>query len=174
MLAQPLEDGDLGATSTRGLRAEWKWDGIRVQLVAAARRAPHLLAHRRRYLGALPDIVDGIRLRCACSTASCWCCAAACVAPFNDLQQRLNRKSRHRQDAARLSGARARSTTSCIDGGEDLRALPFDERRARLEAWYAPARPPLHRSVAAGAVRRAGSELRRTLAPTRASAASKG
>ena len=34
MLAQPLEDADIAALDPRDYRAEWKWDGIRVQLVA--------------------------------------------------------------------------------------------------------------------------------------------
>ena len=34
MLAHPLEDADLAALDPADWRAEWKWDGIRVQLVA--------------------------------------------------------------------------------------------------------------------------------------------
>ena len=34
-----------------------------------------------------------------------------------------------------------------FDGHEDLRALPFDERRARLEAWFARAPPAAHRPL---------------------------
>src|SRR6266404_3618556 len=34
MLAQPLEEGDLQALDPNDYLAEWKWDGIRVQLVA--------------------------------------------------------------------------------------------------------------------------------------------
>src|SRR5271155_1000249 len=34
MLAQPLDDADLAALDPRDYLAEWKWDGIRVQLVA--------------------------------------------------------------------------------------------------------------------------------------------
>ena len=57
------------------------------------------------------------------------------VAPFNDLQQRLNRKT--------VTGAMLKSHPAHIrlydmlfEGEEDLRALPFVERRARLEAWH--------------------------------------
>ena len=57
------------------------------------------------------------------------------VAPFNDLQQRLNRKT--------VTGAMLKSHPAHIrlydilfEGEEDLRALPFTERRARLEAWH--------------------------------------
>ncbi|MGH7089021.1 MAG: cisplatin damage response ATP-dependent DNA ligase, partial [Stellaceae bacterium] len=38
MLAQPLEDSDLARLDPADYRAEWKWDGIRVQLVARGGR----------------------------------------------------------------------------------------------------------------------------------------
>ena len=34
MLAHPLEDGDIAGLDPGDYMAEWKWDGIRVQLVA--------------------------------------------------------------------------------------------------------------------------------------------
>jgi len=67
------------------------------------------------------------------------------VAPFADLQQRLNRKT----VSARLMAEHPvgiRLYDMLFDGDEDLRALPFDARRARLEAWHArvgPARTDL-------------------------------
>ena len=36
MLAHPLEAADIAALQPEDWRAEWKWDGIRVQLVATA------------------------------------------------------------------------------------------------------------------------------------------
>jgi DNA ligase-1 len=57
------------------------------------------------------------------------------VAPFNDLQQRLNRKTvtgKMLQDFP----AHIRLYDLLIDGDDDLRSRPFLERRARLEAWY--------------------------------------
>jgi DNA ligase-1 len=62
------------------------------------------------------------------------------VAPFSDLQQRLNRKvvtPRMLRDYP----AAVRLYDLLFDGEEDLRALPFDIRRARLEAWHARVRP---------------------------------
>ncbi|WP_204270253.1 ATP-dependent DNA ligase, partial [Klebsiella aerogenes] len=56
------------------------------------------------------------------------------VAPFGDLQQRLNRKS---VDARLLAAfpAAIRAYDLLAEDGEDLRALPFAERRRRLEAF---------------------------------------
>jgi DNA ligase-1 len=63
------------------------------------------------------------------------------VAPFNDLQQRLGRKS---VTPAMLKSypAHIRLYDMLFENGEDLRALPFTERRARLEAWHAAELPP--------------------------------
>src|ERR1700730_8752369 len=47
MLAQPLEDADIAGLDPHDYLAEWKWDGIRVQLVARGRR------YRRRLSGHL-------------------------------------------------------------------------------------------------------------------------
>jgi DNA ligase-1 len=64
------------------------------------------------------------------------------LAPFNDLQQRLNRKT---VTAKMLKDypAHVRLYDLLFDGAEDIRALPFAERRRRLEAWHARHHPPL-------------------------------
>ncbi len=49
MLAQPLEDGDLSGLDPADYVAEWKWDGIRVQLVGRGARSAALFALRRRH-----------------------------------------------------------------------------------------------------------------------------
>ncbi|TMJ65402.1 MAG: ATP-dependent DNA ligase, partial [Alphaproteobacteria bacterium] len=49
MLAQPLEDADIAGLDPRDYLAEWKWDGIRVQLVARG-------AERRLYSRSGDDI----------------------------------------------------------------------------------------------------------------------
>jgi DNA ligase-1 len=58
------------------------------------------------------------------------------VAPFNDLQQRLNRKTPTQKQLQEFP-AWVRLYDLLEEGGEDLRAQSFDLRRARLEAWYA-------------------------------------
>jgi DNA ligase 1 len=53
---------------------------------------------------------------------------------FSDLQQRLNRKTVSDKHL-KLYPAFVRCYDLLQEGGEDLRALPFFERRARLEAF---------------------------------------
>jgi DNA ligase-1 len=133
MLAQPLEDGDLDRLDPRDYRAEWKWDGIRVQLVARG-------GERRLYSrsgddigGAFPDIIaampDAVTL-----DGELLVLRDDEVAPFNDLQQRLNRKSPN-PAMLRDFPAAVRLYDMLREGAEDLRNLPFIDRRQRLEAW---------------------------------------
>jgi DNA ligase-1 len=137
MLAQPLEDADLAALDPAQYRAEWKWDGIRVQLVARGREK-RLYSRSGDDIGtAFPDIVaaipDGIVL-----DGELLVLRAGEVAPFNDLQQRLNRKTPSPKMLAEYP-AWVRLYDLLQEEGEDLSPLPFDARRRRLEAWYGAA-----------------------------------
>ena len=58
MLAQPLEAPDLAALDPAAFRAEWKWDGIRVQLVSTARGHRIFSRGADDVSGAFPEIVE--------------------------------------------------------------------------------------------------------------------
>ena len=79
-------------------------------------------------------------------------------AAFRVLQQRLNRKTVSAKLIAEYP-AHIRAYDLLAEDGEDLRPLPFDERRARLERIRRAARQSAHRSVAARAFRRRLDEL---------------
>jgi DNA ligase-1 len=139
MLAQPLEDEDIAALDPAAYRAEWKWDGIRVQLVGRG-------GERRLYSrtgddigAAFPDILETMPAEVVLD-GELLVMHDGVVAPFNDLQQRLNRKTAA-QRLIREHPAWVRLYDILEEGGEDLRPLPFVERRRRLEAWLAAARP---------------------------------
>ena len=144
MLANPIEADELAGLEPRDYRAEWKWDGIRVQLVA---RHGHRCVYSRTgdEIGrAFPDIVEAMGFDAVLDgellvgrpveTMALFDQRYA-VAPFNDLQQRLNRKTVTPKLLNELP-AFVRLYDMLFDGGDDLRALPFDARRARLEAWF--------------------------------------
>jgi DNA ligase-1 len=137
MLAQPLEEGDLAGLDPRDFRAEWKWDGIRVQIVAGP-ESVRLFSRGGEEIGAaFPDLVERIGFA-AVLDGELLVRRGEAVAPFNDLQQRLNRKkptAKHLADHP----AFVRAYDLLFEGEEDLRALGFDARRARLEAWVARA-----------------------------------
>jgi DNA ligase 1 len=135
MLAQPLEDADIAGLDPRDYLAEWKWDGIRVQLVARA-------AEKRLYSRSGDDIGPAFPDICSVIPADVTLDGELLVvregevAPFNDLQQRLNRKSPNPK-VLRDFPAAVRLYDILREGAEDLRSLSFAERRRRLEAWYA-------------------------------------
>jgi DNA ligase-1 len=137
MLAQALEDEDLAGLDAAAYCAEWKWDGIRVQIVARggerrlySRTGDDIAQAFPDVMAALPDgvVLDGELLVLRDGE----------VASFNDLQQRLNRKTAAPK-LLRDYPASVRLYDILEERGEDLRALPFAERRRRLEHWFAAA-----------------------------------
>ncbi|MCB8877172.1 cisplatin damage response ATP-dependent DNA ligase [Acidisoma silvae] len=139
MLAHPLEETDAAALDWSAYRAEWKWDGIRVQLVATPQG-------RRLYTRTAEDISHGFPEILAAMEfhgvldGELLVMRDGEVAPFADLQQRLNRKSPGPKMLKDFP-AGVRLYDILFDGDEDLRALSFDDRRARLEAWFAHHQP---------------------------------
>jgi DNA ligase 1 len=135
MLAHPLEDG---AVDLADYAAEWKWDGIRVQLV---RRGGETRLYSRGgddITAAFPEVaadfmmeavLDGeLLVRGAVQGGE-----EGGAASFNALQQRLGRKT---VSAAMLRDAPAfvRLYDVLEIGMEDLRPSGWEVRRARLEA----------------------------------------
>jgi DNA ligase-1 len=139
MLAHPLDEAELKRLPPGRFRAEWKWDGIRVQL-AAAPGSRRLFSRSGDDIGAaFPDLLEAADFH-AVLDGELLVARDGEVAPFNDLQQRLNRKKVTAKMLTRYP-AHLRLYDILFEGGEDLRALPFDARRKRLDAWYAKARP---------------------------------
>lgn len=139
MLAHPLEEAEIAALRAEDWRAEWKWDGIRVQLVAGPGGARLFSRGGEDISAAFPEILAAMEFH-AVLDGELLVVREGEVAPFAELQQRLNRKTvtaRMQRDFP----AAVRLYDLLFEGGEDLRPLPFDARRARLEAWHARIRP---------------------------------
>ena len=139
MLAQPLEPPDRDALDPAQYRAEWKWDGIRVQLVASPGGCRIYSRGADDVSRAFPEILDAMRFH-AVLDGELLVVRDGAVAPFADLQQRFNRKQPGPKMLREYPVA-VRLYDILFDGADDLRPLAFDERRARLEAWYARTRP---------------------------------
>jgi DNA ligase-1 len=149
MLAHPIEPSDLAALDPGAMRAEWKWDGIRVQLCATAGGRMLYSRGAEDISRAFPEIVAAMEFH-AVLDGELLVMHGDAVAPFSDLQQRLNRIS-VTPKLLREHPAHVRLYDMLFDGPEDLRPLPFDARRARLEAWFhrtAPARMDLSPPIA--------------------------
>jgi len=139
MLAHPLEAPDIAALEPAAFRAEWKWDGIRVQLVATPGGRRLYSRGAEDISGGFPEIVDAMGFE-AVLDGELLVLRGDAVAPFADLQQRLNRRAVGAKMMADFPVS-VRLYDLLFDGAEDLRTLPFDQRRVRLEAWFALHRP---------------------------------
>ncbi len=135
MLAHPLEPEDVPGLDAAMLRAEWKWDGIRVQIASTAGGARLYSRGAEDISGAFPDIMEAIQFH-AVLDGELLVLRDGVVAPFADLQQRLNRKSVGPK-MLRDFPAWVRLYDMLFEGTDDLRPLNFDARRARLEHWFA-------------------------------------
>jgi DNA ligase-1 len=139
MLAHPLEEADVAALDHTAFRAEWKWDGVRVQVSAGPGGAKLWSRTGEDYSAAFPDIMQALDFH-AVLDGELLVMRDGEVAPFADLQQRLNRKVVGPK-ILREYPAGLRLYDMLFDGAEDLRPLPFDTRRERLEAWFARTHP---------------------------------
>ncbi|WP_299023943.1 ATP-dependent DNA ligase [uncultured Sulfitobacter sp.] len=147
-LAHALENGPEALEDSDNWRAEWKWDGIRGQLILRGgahyvwSRGEELMTDRfpelARAVDYLPDgtVLDGELL--------VWRTGDAHPASFNTLQPRIGRKT-----VPKKLLAEAPVVLHAYDllewQGEDIRATPFKDRRALLEAACAdlPADAPV-------------------------------
>ena len=155
MLAHPL---DQARVDLADYAAEWKWDGIRVQIVHAGGMTRLYSRTGDDITGSFPEVaaaystpgvLDGeLLVRGAGQGADAHGGAAA---SFNALQQRLGRKLVSQKMQADYP-AFVRLYDLLFDGAEDLRERPWSERRARLEPFVArldPQRFDLSQLIAA-------------------------
>ncbi len=137
MLAHALDEPDLATLTPAEFMAEWKWDGIRVQAVAAPQdggRIARLYSRTGENISkSFPDLIDALHLPGAID-GELLIMRDRRVQTFNVLQQRLNRKSVTAKLMAEFP-AHLRAYDLLADGDEDLRELPFVARRERLEAF---------------------------------------
>ena len=141
MLAQAIDEAvDFEKLDPDDYAAEWKWDGIRVQVISERGEA-RLYSRTGDDIGrAFPDLMQTLRFE-GVLDGELLVLREGKVAPFGDLQQRLNRKS---VDAKLMASfpVGVRAYDLLLDGEEDLRRLPFAGRRGRLEAFIAKAANP--------------------------------
>ena len=132
-LASPLDDDPSGLGDPAGWLIEWKWDGIRAQLIKRAgtvhlwSRGEELVTHRFPEIAAaatrLPDgtVLDGEVLAFR----------DGAPLPFSALQQRIGRQKQVAQ-MVRAVPVVFMTYDLLEDEGLDIRPLPLDERRRRL------------------------------------------
>ncbi|MEO0663695.1 MAG: cisplatin damage response ATP-dependent DNA ligase, partial [Planctomycetota bacterium] len=137
-LAYALEDGPDSLGDSADWRAEWKWDGIRGQVV---RRAGEVLLWSRgedHVNSGFPELVDSFREIPDGTVLDGELLAWKDDRPlgFHALQRRIQRKSVGKKLREEVP-VRFVAYDLLEENGGDLRALPTEERRARLEAFVA-------------------------------------
>ncbi len=137
MLAHAIEETDFAALDPSDFIAEWKWDGIRVQAVAAPRPDGGFVTRLYSRTGediseAFPDLAEALHFDAALD-GELLIMRDGRVQSFNVLQQRLNRKTVTPKLLAEFP-AHLRAYDLLVEGDDDLREQPFAARRARLEA----------------------------------------
>ena len=132
MLSTPTDLDELRALDPADHVAEWKWDGIRVQAVSDGGVRRLYSRTGEDISGAFPDVIAAMNYEGALD-GELVVRREGAVASFNDLQQRLNRKT---VSKPMLSShpAGLRVYDALIWQGADLRGLPLMERRAVLES----------------------------------------
>ncbi len=163
--------------------AEWKWDGIRVQLVHVGGQTRLFSRTGDDITGSFPEVaaayaypavLDGellVRGEFQGGAAGGDDFGGGGAASFNALQQRLGRKAPTAKAQAEFP-AFVRLYDVLFDGDEDLREQPWTARRTRLEAIVPrldPARFDLSAVIAATISRRWPAS-----APARATRRSRG
>ncbi|GJE37688.1 cisplatin damage response ATP-dependent DNA ligase [Methylobacterium persicinum] len=137
MLSHPIEErDDLDKLEPEAFSAEWKWDGIRVQLVGGRDRAGVQVGKVYSRTGedithAFPDLAGAITFEGALD-GELLILREGRVQSFNVLQQRLNRKAVTGKLLEEFP-AHVRAYDLLTSDGEDLRPEPFSTRRERLE-----------------------------------------
>ena len=135
MLAQTIGEGDLAKLHPGEFVAEWKWDGIRVQIAARGGEVRIFSRQGDDISHIFPEIVSVFLSYHCVVDGELLVMRAGAIAPFSDLQQRLDRK-RVTAKMRKAYPAHVRLYDLLIDGEEDVRRLAFIERRKRLEDWY--------------------------------------
>ena len=144
MLAHAIDERDFPALDPAEFSAEWKWDGIRVQAVtgfdATGAAVQRLYSRTGEDMShSFPDMLEalgGAGFDRVAIDGELLVLREGLVQSFGVLQQRLNRKSVNAKLIAEYP-LHIRAYDLLMENGEDLRPLPFMERRARLEALMA-------------------------------------
>lgn len=135
MLSHPLdEEKDFERISPNTHTAEWKWDGIRVQISSNGEETKIFSRTGDDISHSFPDLVEKVNFK-AVIDGELLVRVKGEIGSFNDLQQRLNKK----KPTAKLMAqnqAHFRGYDILSLEGENLRGLEFHQRRTKLEQFY--------------------------------------
>ncbi|MFK7840389.1 MAG: cisplatin damage response ATP-dependent DNA ligase [Bdellovibrionales bacterium] len=135
MLSHPIDESkDFEKLAPEAFQAEWKWDGIRVQLVFDDNNQKIFSRTGDDISKAFPDIVENLN---GAAVLDGELLVGENFDPmnFNCLQQRLNSKTVIKKHLKEYP-AFVRVYDMMFDGDQDIRDLSLFKRRKRLEHWF--------------------------------------
>jgi DNA ligase-1 len=139
MLAHPLDDEDLTRIDPNLFSVERKYDGIRVQFVSTGLGKALYSRTGDDISASFPDVVEKLTARVILD-GELVIDKGTAIGSFNDLQQRLNRKTPSKKLMQDSPGHIILYDILARDE-MDLRQLPFAARRQQLEDWFLQVRP---------------------------------
>ena len=135
MLAHPIDEKkDFPRILPSDFQAEWKWDGIRVQLVFDSDNRRMFSRTGDDISAAFPDVVENLN---GAGVLDGELLVGQAFEPmaFNCLQQRLNRKKVVKKHLNEYP-AFVRVYDILFDGNSDIRDQALAHRRQHLEQWF--------------------------------------
>ncbi len=138
--SRAIDEADFAALDPAAFLAEWKWDGLRVQasggVDGSGARVRRLYSSSGEDISAaFPDLVEALSAPVfdgAILDGELLIVRDGCAQPLDVWRQRLGRKRVSAKTMAEYP-PRLRAFDLLAENGEDLRALPFETRRERLE-----------------------------------------
>ncbi|EGF91219.1 ATP dependent DNA ligase domain protein [Asticcacaulis biprosthecium C19] len=132
MLAHPLEEKDHRLILPETYAAEWKYDGIRVQVVHSAIGRALFTRTADDISHTFPDVLEHLNFH-AVLDGELLVLRGDDLGTFNDLQQRLGRKSPSSKLIKEYPAGIIAYDLLMLEG-EDVRSQPYAARRALLQA----------------------------------------
>lgn len=141
MLSHPADRADLEDVTPGTWQAEWKYDGIRIQLVSG-RLGTALFSRTGDDISrSFPEVVSATQFDAVLDGELLIRRGSGEIGSFNQLQQRLNKK-KPSPKLIDASPAAVIAYDALMLDGEDMTALPLTERRERLASFLATHEPP--------------------------------
>ncbi|WP_026376704.1 cisplatin damage response ATP-dependent DNA ligase [Aestuariibacter salexigens] len=135
MLSHPIEQGELQSIVPDEWQAEWKYDGIRTQLVSRSTGKALFSRTGDDISHSFPDLLQDIEIN-AVIDGELMVYRNGKFGSFNELQQRLNKKKPSKKLQQTYPVAIVAYDALSIDG-EDLTSLSLVERQSRLFSMLA-------------------------------------
>ncbi len=139
MLAHAIGEAEVESITPAEFMAEWKYDGIRVQVVSSPAGKALFSRTGGDISGVFPEVLACVDLE-AVLDGELIVKDGGGIASFGHLQRRLSRKSPDAKLIAACPGHLILYDALAI-GGRDLRPLPLMERKAELARWFEATKP---------------------------------